>query len=158
MKNKDSLIDLGVIVVIYAIYWILIWLAVEYDLPGGLGIAGTAEYADGDKFRAAFNLWAQVVMGVSGLLALAWYAVGEWGLRGHTTTPQTWLLIWFLMQVVVIVVSFLAFFLGPQASENALILDLFYVGSGTLFLYIASVFRSPTATKYLLWPARHVRS
>jgi multisubunit Na+/H+ antiporter MnhF subunit len=96
-------------------------------------------------------------MSVSGLLALGWYAVGEWGLRGHTTKPQTWLLIWLLMLAVVIVVSFLAIFLGPQASENELVLDLFYAGSGTLFFYLACVFRSPTATKYLLWPARLVR-
>ena len=135
-------------------------MAVEYNLPGELGVtpAGSAGgTVSGAEFRAAFNTWAQIVLYVSGLLALSWYAIGEWGPRSYNTRPGTWLLIWLAMLAVVVAVSLLALFLGPQTSENGFVLALFYIGSGTLFFYIAAVFRSPTATKYLIWPARHAR-
>jgi hypothetical protein len=161
MKNRVT-IDLLIILVIYAVYFAIIYLITlpDVNLPSQLGVtpalSGGQQVAEQD-FLDQFNWWAMLVMGVSLVCMLGWYVLVEWAIRPHRATSGTFALTWLILLVIVIATGIIAFMFGPQASENPYVLALFYVLSGVVFFYLASVCCSPTNAKYLIPPARQIR-
>ncbi len=155
MKNRP-VIDLFAIFVLYVIYWALIYVAYEYNLPDAMGVTPVSN-TTGQQFRDDFNYWAQIVMGISFFAVLAWYVLGEWGPRAHRTSSGTWMLIWFCLMALVLVAAFAAVWMGPKASENGYALALFFFGGGIIFYWIATMCFSPIGIKTLVPGARLVR-
>ena len=155
MKNRFA-VDLLLIFAVYAIYWSLIYMATEYNLPDAIGVTPVSG-TTGEQFRADFNYWAQIIMGVSLFAVLAWYVLGEWGLRAHSTSSGTWTLIWLCLLAMVLIAAFAAVWMGPQASENGYALDLFYFGGGVIFFWLATMCFSPLGIKYVVVGSRIIR-
>jgi len=160
MTNKQVGIDFLKIIVIYGVYWTLIYLAATYNVPGSLGViyhSPNGQVANEETFTEPLLLWAQVVMGTSLLCCLMWYVLGEWGLKPYKTQHGTWVLIWWVLLVVVLLTGILAAFMGPQATENGWVLAMFYLLGGAGFYYIATIFCSPVNTKYVVSGSRTLR-
>jgi len=145
--SKRAVVDLMLIVALYALYWFCIYLAVSYNLPQQLEVTPQPGVDEAD-FLASFNYWSQVVMGISLVTALGWYAIGAWGPKPHTTSHTTWTLIWLVGLAVNILAGFGAIWLGPQVSDNLYILALYYLAGGTVFYYLSSMLFSPTNVKF----------
>ena len=155
MKNRP-VIDLLSIFALYVIYWTLIYLATEYNLPDALGVTPVSNVT-GQQFRDDFNYWSQIIMGVSLFAVLAWYVLGEWGPRAQRTSSGTWLLIWFCLLAFVLAASFAAVWMGPQASENGYALALYFFAGGIIFYWLATMCFSPIGIKTVAPGARIVR-
>ena len=84
------------------------------------------------------------------MVTFAWYVVGQWGFKPHSTTSSTWLLVWLVGLVLVIGAGITAFWLGPIPSQNPARLAGFYLLSGALFYYLATVLFSPVNVKYIV--------
>lgn len=149
--------DLILILVIYGIYSAAIYLLSVNSVLDSLGVASTRQDI-ANTLNDEFAMWSFIVMGVSLVCMLAWYVLGEWGIKAHRASSGTYWLTWLILLVIVLGVAFVAYFEGPQPDTNAYVLALFYFGGGFLFYYFASVFCSPINAKYLIPPSRQVRS
>ncbi|MGO4881284.1 MAG: hypothetical protein ACLP59_10720 [Bryobacteraceae bacterium] len=152
MKNR-VMIDLFCIFGLGAVYFALIYLAAAYSLPENLGL--TPEH--GDTFAGDFSYWSFIVAGFSVLAVLAWYVLGEWGPRAQSWSSGKWMALWLFFLAVVLVVGFVATFEGPQATDNAFVLPLFYFGGGIIFYWFATMCFSPVGIKTAPPGARWVR-
>jgi hypothetical protein len=142
MKNR-FIIDLLCILLLGAGYYLLIYLAVTNDVPESIGV----QPADGKTFSGEFNDWSLIVMGVTILSVLVWYILGEWGLRSTTMSSGGFLALWLCLLLLVIAGGVCAIFLGPQASDGAYILGIWYVGVAIIFYWLLTVLFSPVAVK-----------
>jgi hypothetical protein len=154
MKNNQVGIDFLKIFAFYGVYWALIYLMIEYELPGSLGVIFSKDNQPVAFSRVSddLNEWLLVVMGASLVCCLFWYALGEWGLKPYSTKHSTWVLLWVALLAVVLIAGSLAAWMGPQPSDNngSLILALLYFLGGAGFYYIATVFSSPVNTKFVV--------
>lgn len=159
--NNRTLIDLLCIIAFFAIYFVLSYLAVQvhYDLTAQLRIL-PGEGMDVADLNEEFIVWSQLAMGVSFLAALAWYALGEWGLKAHTTSSGTWLLVWLLGLGLALAGGYIAFnqFVDQASpSENAQAAAFFYVGCGAVFYILTTLLFSPVHIKYVVPGSRYIR-
>ena len=83
--------------------------------------------------------------------------LGEWGPRAQTWSSGKWTALWLFFLAVVLVVGFVATFEGPQATDNAFVLPLFYFGGGIIFYWFATMCFSPVGIKNTAPGARWVR-
>jgi hypothetical protein len=153
---KRALIDICLILVVYVAFGVCIYLAVSFNLPQQLEVI-PKDGMDDAVFLESFNYWSLVVMGISLLVALCWYILGAWGPKAHSTSRGVWVTIWLMGLVVTIVAGVVALFFGPQASEKAYILGLYFISGGALFYYLATMLFSPVNTKYVVIGAKLLR-
>jgi hypothetical protein len=154
---KRPAVDLLAIVALYLIYWGGIILADMNNLPDMLG-AIPVSTVTGPIYRDHINYWADIVLGVSGFMMIAWYVLGEWGPRAHRTPSWTWALIWFVLLALVLGASTAATLtMGPETSEGMGALAALFFCGGIITFWLASVCFSPIGIKYIVFPAKWVR-
>lgn len=158
------LIDLAFIVLIYCVY-----MAIVVLVYGPEHVLTPPERVDLDSFP-----W--IVLGSSFLAMLAWYVIGEWGIKPHAGVGAwyaTWLLLLALVAVAAFVVSF---YFEPVAIKA---IQTVNDASGTVdtagpstipiypwlnvlgaigFFYLGCVLFSPANAKFLIWPSKHIRT
>ena len=154
--------DLVAIVLIFlAFFGGLYLLDSEKAITETFGV--TAGSVDGkttpkaEQYRQDFFLWAQVVLGVSLILTVFWYGLGEWGLRAHRISDGTKLLIWVMLLALELVMVVVAVLQGPLADLNAHVPVLIYLATGVLSFWLATVLFSPLDWKYVPPPAKLLR-
>jgi hypothetical protein len=143
--NQKTVIHLAMIVVVYAIFFGLIYMMTTAWLQA---LNVTPKEGEGADYRAAFQKWALVVMVVSLVATIVWYALAEWSFRVAVPVAQSKRWIWFLGLAVVVLGSFAAEFFGPKASLNGHVPTLFYFVGGAGFYYLATALFSPVSYKY----------
>jgi hypothetical protein len=99
-----------------------------------------------------YGQWALVMIGVSLLCTLVWYALGEWGIKPFAPR-STWMAAWFLLLATTLVTAAVVTFLDK---DNPVPWLNFLGGFGAY--YFASVLFSPAGAKYLIWPAKLIRT
>jgi hypothetical protein len=132
MQNR-LLIDFAGILLIYGVY-----AAVTYWIFGS-DVLTIGQYA-------------LVMLGASLFCMLAWYAIGEWGIKPYAPVG-VWLGTWFFLLVVVLITAAALTIVDAANAEPAL-----YFGGGLGAFYLASVLFSPAGAKYLIWPAKSIRT
>jgi hypothetical protein len=145
---KKIIIDLIGIVVLYALFFGLIYLMAISSQPLLQRLNVVPASGSGDEYREGFRNWALIVMAVSLVATLAWYALAQWAFRVAIPVARSKRLIWLLWLAVTILAGFAAVFLGPAASVNAHIPALFYFLGGAGFYYLATILFSPVSYKY----------
>jgi len=153
---KRTIIDICLILVVYIVFGVCIYLAVNFNLPLQLEVV-PKDGVDDAVFLESFNYWSLVVMGISLLVVLCWYILGAWGPKAHSTPRGTWITIWLMGLVVTVATGVVALFFGPQASQKAYILGLYFIGGGALFYYLATMLFSPVNIKYAIKGSKLLR-
>jgi hypothetical protein len=132
MQNR-WLIDFAGILLTYCVYAGITYAVYQDD------ILGLGEYS-------------LIMVGASLFCMLAWYALGEWGIKPWASSG-VWLGTWFFLLAVVAATATVIYFLDYPNSDPYLLF-----GGGIGAYYLASVLFSPAGAKYRIWPAIHVRS
>jgi hypothetical protein len=153
MKSR-VITDWILILCCYAVYAILIVLAVEFDLPNEAGVTAGG---NGNQFLNDFRTWAFVALGISLTTVAYWYVIGEWGPKPHSTSQGSWILYWLLGFLLAAGGGGVSYFFGPQPSEGGEILAAFYIGSALLFYYLTTMLFSPVNVKYVVWGSKIFR-
>ena len=160
MKSRVP-IDFLLIVVVYLICAGLIYGAVTMNWPAELGVqpgyGDNKKVLTAEEFGDRFQTWSAVAGGVSVLCVFAWYILGEWGPKANRIPAGSWLAIWFALLVAAVLAGVAGVFLGPEATENGWVLAVFYMLWGAGFYYLATVFFSPTNTKYIVPGSKLIR-
>ena len=140
MKSR-VLLDFMLIFVVYVLY-LAVTLIVSLTATGDM-----AEAMSGSSLA---------VVGVSLLCALAWYVLGEWGIRSWASLA-TWYSLWFLLLVVILVTAAVMQFVTSLAlPDTGMNVTMFLGGAG--FYYLATILFSPFHAKFLIWPSKHIRN
>jgi hypothetical protein len=155
MRSRAA-IDMILILLIYGIYLALILLLSSNGVLESFNV-GSTNRQQAATLSDDFTNSCMIVLAVSLACMLAWYVLGEWGIKPHRAKPGTYWFTWLALLIIVGIAGVVAYMLGPQPDENAYILAMFYLGEGLLFFYLASVFCSPVNAKYLIPPSKLVR-
>lgn len=159
MKNR-TMVELLCIFAVYLLYWGLIYMMVTQDAARDLGVTPGMENGkpmDAARFREDLNTWSMILMGISLTAALAWYALGEWGLKAFRTSDSTWMVIWVALLAVTLAGAFGAVFMGPPAGTGGDILALYYFLGAAGFYCFATILFSPADTRYIPPLAKQIR-
>lgn len=151
MTSKQTINLIGMIALAF-LYGVAIYL-IPADMLGPTGAQNIADFMD------VFHKYMLVVAGVSFGCALTWFAVGGWGIKPWTPA-RTWYLTWTLLLLVIVLTATVMCFEGPKGNTPDPVnfgVAPFYVLSGVLYFYLATVLFSPTHAMYLIWPAKLVR-
>lgn len=154
MKNR-FVIDLLWIVVLYAIYFVLVFLIAtpEYQVLEELEVFPPL-LLDGtlmtpENFYYQFEGQAQVALGLSLLATLAWYILGQWGPKPHSMKASAWVLLWMLGVAFALGGGLFIYFYYPVPSLNGGLMLAFLAGSALVFYYLATVLLSPVGVKFI---------
>jgi hypothetical protein len=101
-----------------------------------------------------------IVLGVSLLASLAWYVTGEWGIRPHASVG-VWYTVWFVLLALVVVTAAVVAIYEPTYFQKDSDIDTYWwlhLAGGIGFYYLSSVLFSPSSAKYLIWPAKYIRT
>ena len=147
MKNR-VLTDILAILVLYGVYAAIIYLVSTQSTILGI----SPQRFRMVEFILHFKNDSWIVMAVSLMCMLAWYVLGEWGIKPYAPSG-TWLLVWFFLLVVILGAAIAVAFMDPL---NSTVTTYYFIG-GVFFFYLGSVFFSPLNAKYVVWPARHLR-
>ena len=152
MTNKSALSIVGILL-LYALVALLIFeIPIDYLTSTGV--------AKPQKFIDLFQQNAYIVLGASFVGMLIWFVAGEWIIQPFAAS-RTWYLTWILLFTVVLATAVYMSFQGPlePKSHDPVNYDAaaWYLGTGLLSFYLASVLFSPTSAQYVIWPAKHVR-
>jgi hypothetical protein len=133
MQNR-ILIDLLGTFLVYGIYAVAIYLIFREDL-------------------LTSGQFALTMLGISLLCFLAWYAIGEWGIKPYAPVG-TWLGVWACLLLVVVASAIaITFYFDAVNAEPGL-----HFGGGIGAFYLTSVLFSPAGGKFLIWPAKSIRT
>ena len=159
--NSNIVRDLAAIVLIFVIFFGGLYLIdTQKAMTDVFGVTpGVVEgkTPTADQYRQDFFMWSQVVLGVSLILTLMWYGLGEWGLRAHRMGDGSKLLIWVVLLVIELTIVVVAVLSGPPADFNAHVPVLIYLADGVLSFWLATVLFSPLDWKYVPPPAKLLR-
>jgi hypothetical protein len=164
---KTILYEILGALLLYGLVFAAIWIFRDSLDPS---LVGTGMLQEGSKVNQAlsnlldtFQFYASIVLGVSLVCFFLWYLLGSVAIRA-TAPASTWIAVWFLFAVVILVSAGVVIYLSQQDLLQLLVKDYepgytagFYLLSGFLLYYVASVFFSPLHARYRIWPARHVR-
>lgn len=144
--SSRSFIDLAFVSLLYALYaGVAIW------------IYGVEQLSGDDR-----DIYPLVALGVSLLAFLAWYVLGEWGIKA-TASRVTFYALWWVLLAVILVTAAVVSFLelgeaGKDAHSSWVAYPLLHFVGAVGAYYAASVLFSPRGATYLIWPSHRVRT
>ncbi len=151
--NKLALNLIGILMV-----FLLCWLAVYFVMqPDWLPSTGGQDQA---KFFGEFQHYAFTVIGVAFGCTLLWFALGEWAIPPWAPS-RTWYLTWFALLLVVLVTGCVMAAKGPKVEALDPVnytIAAYYLAFGVLPFWIATACFSPVSGKFIVWPAKLVRT
>jgi len=164
MKNSTVYEIIGALL-LYGVFFVAIWVFRDQVDPVllGTGIDPGGENANVlVRLLDNFQLYGSIVLGVSLVCFLIWYAMAASAIR-PTAPNSTYLLVWFLLFVVILASAGIVYWVST-GQLDAISKDYlpeyvagFYFGAGLLLYYAASVFFSPLHARYRIPPAKYVR-
>jgi hypothetical protein len=133
------------------------------NFPGILAIYliyGGIIYAAYQDTLLSDGQYALVMMAVSLFCTLAWYVIGEWGIKpwAHTRIK---LAIWCVLLAIIVIIAGVTIMMWSTFwplsffARDVDLMILFAGGIGSY--YLSSVLFSPPGVKHLIWPAVIIR-
>lgn len=110
-----------------------------------------------DLWRESFKWWALVGVAIALLMALLWFALGQWWFSLNRISSTDKRIIWIALGVVALVAAVPGFVLTPAAQEGGRLAWPFYILNNSVVFYLSTVLFSPASFKYTPWASSYVR-
>lgn len=110
-----------------------------------------------DLWRESFRLWASLGVVSALVLALLWFALGQWWFVLNRWANADKRTVWMVLAVAALVTAVPGFVLTPAAQEGGRFAWPFYVLNNLIVFYLSTLLFSPASFKYTPWVATHVR-
>ena len=151
--NKLALNVLGIVMVFALFFLVVVFLMQASWLPATGSL-------NADEVLSVVKTYCYTMLGTSFGCVFLWFALGEWAIPPWAPS-RTWYLTWCTLLLVIVVTGCVMAFKGPRIDPlqpvNSTI-AAYYLAFGILPFWIATVCFSPVSGKFIVWPAKLVRT